>query len=1373
MKKYLIIIFLFSIQTLFGSELFTINTSNTIVATKDSNNTIGLIVNQIIYQDILDKEIINFNIQLPFIGGLLDIELQNFSCLSKDFRCISKTKKGDIELDIFPTLLSYKMKYNNEVIGIMNFVNGKIIASFKINHKQYEINIFKNKYILFEATNSINNSNFTCGVQEQSNSILQTPESSQISSTPVCIELAIVIDEFTRNTFNSDQESLDWAVAIIAGVSQVYANHTNAEVQILSSTIWNTTDPYASLVYSTTPPSLLSGLRDYWNTNNGAIVRDLVHLMTKRAPGMGGVAYLGVLCNNNSGYAWSGNLGGDTNFVIPSFSWNLMVITHEMGHNIGSNHTHSPFWLPEPTFTPPFIGGCIDDCGGGCVPAPAPPLSGTIMSYCHVTSIGSLLEFHEVVINQALNPGITNASCLTSCDYYGCMDPNAFNYDPNATIDDGSCVPYIYGCIDPTAFNYDLNANTDDGNCSYCASLLYDITHVSCNGGNNGSIDLSVTGGNSPFGYSWTGPNSFSSSSTTISGLSLEGAYTVTVTDAIGCIDVLTAVLIHPDPLSITNLTTTNVSCNGGNNGTAIVNVSGGTLPYIFDWGPAVNPSLLTANAYSISITDTFSCPLVSQSFIITEPNELQVVIDSISNISCNDLQDGIININTSGGTLPFSYIWTYPSGYISSNQDIYGLFSGTYFLLVTDTNNCYDSLSVNITEPSSLSATYSSTDVSCHGGNDGFINLVINGGVGSYYFLWNDSITQQNRSNITAGNYYVDIMDENECILPRIYFTITQPIASVITGQVTDIDCFGNTSGAIDITYTFSPTVTSNIFNWVNPNGFSSSFDDIYNLESGLYTLTIVENSICTINASYFIQEPLEIVVDESIQQIGCYSSATLTISGGTPNYIVIWGGVDPQELIAGTYSYLVTDQNNCTFLDTILVQQPTQSLSANYISTNVSCNGGNDGTVSVFANGGTPPYTISLLNNANMSQLSANYYTYLIVDNFSCIYTDSFLITEPSSISVNSNISNVSCNGENDGMANLVITGGTPSYIIDWGGYDNLALQHGTYIYTITDDNSCDTSGSITIVEPTPIIVSSAITPSNCYNSFDGSVIVDISGGNPGYNQNWNGFNSLALGVGSYDLIVTDMNGCIDSNQFLIPSFSNISVNEFIINPDCYGFCDGGVDLTISDGILPYYINWYGYSPDSLCEGIYFYEITDSLACVYEDSVQIISPSALSHNIIYTNNILEDIVSGGTPAYTWYWWHSNTNLGGGPTITPTANGNYYCVVRDNNFCNTDTIYYTVNDITSDINEIDFLQLIVFPNPSEGMFNLIFQGTNDSHLSIKIYNILGQIIFNKNLYNLEDKFSNQINLQTKARGVYMLEIETNYGVISKKLILQ
>ena len=97
------------------------------------------------------------------------------------------------------------------------------------------------------------------------------------------------------------------------------------------------------------------------------------------------------------------------------------------------------------------------------------------MSYCHVGGTGVVLDFHEVVVSQALDPGILNANCLTTCDYYGCTDTSAFNYNPNATIDDGSCIPKIFGCIDASAANFDPNANTDDGSCTYCASLSFQI----------------------------------------------------------------------------------------------------------------------------------------------------------------------------------------------------------------------------------------------------------------------------------------------------------------------------------------------------------------------------------------------------------------------------------------------------------------------------------------------------------------------------------------------------------------------------------------------------------------------------------------------------------------------------------------------------------------------------------------------------------------------------------------------------------------------------------------------------------------------------------------------------------------------------------
>ena len=140
-----------------------------------------------------------------------------------------------------------------------------------------------------------------------------------------------------------------------------------------------------------------------------------------------------------------------------------MVCTHEIGHNIGSNHTHWCGWAPEPWNG--FGGGPIDNCvsvEGSCPDSPTPQV-GTIMSYCHTTSSGALIDFHDIVISQALNPGINNASCLSACPFYGCTDSTALNYDSLATVDDGSCI-YPSITLGDTVTDISCYGQTDGNN---------------------------------------------------------------------------------------------------------------------------------------------------------------------------------------------------------------------------------------------------------------------------------------------------------------------------------------------------------------------------------------------------------------------------------------------------------------------------------------------------------------------------------------------------------------------------------------------------------------------------------------------------------------------------------------------------------------------------------------------------------------------------------------------------------------------------------------------------------------------------------------------------------------------------------------------
>jgi len=415
----------------------------------------------------------SFLLSIPFFGLNIILNLEKYQPYSDKVLTRVKTRIGDKDIMITPQLLSYKLMYDGNSIGILNFVNNQINATFLIDNKQYEIRKYKNQYVIFDVNNSINQSNFSCNVKQKINSISNVIPNIAVSaplSTPVCIETAIEIDNYTRNTFATNQEALDWALANISGVSQLYQAQTNAEIQVVHVTIWDIVDPYDTC---SSTGSVLTQIRDNWMSNNSAINRDHVHFLSKRGLN-GGVTYGSGLCEINWHYAVSTALGTDTNFTFPNpvYSWNLNLIAHELGHNIGSAHTHWCGWSADTTYG--FIGGGIDDCAvsagyaNACSPpAPSPDSAGTIMSYCHLSVQAIILEFHDIVVIQALIPGLLNASCVTMCNSDGCTDSTALNYNASALTDDGSCIYLVNGCTDPNASNFDSTANTDDSSCTY------------------------------------------------------------------------------------------------------------------------------------------------------------------------------------------------------------------------------------------------------------------------------------------------------------------------------------------------------------------------------------------------------------------------------------------------------------------------------------------------------------------------------------------------------------------------------------------------------------------------------------------------------------------------------------------------------------------------------------------------------------------------------------------------------------------------------------------------------------------------------------------------------------------------------------------
>lgn len=459
--------------------------------TWDVNNSLGLRMNADAFAAIYVDTPKRFWLPLTLPNGdHRMLELEAFRAVTDDFEVglttSKSSKKADYEVGIRP----YRVR-NEGCSGSLVLMRDYVVGTLRIDGKTYEIGRARGPgHVIFLVSDSRSEKTFTCGTTEVHDlSEGMRPEPSERSSNmPLeCVEVALDIDFYTYGTFGSNCNStVDWALALLASVNEIYLNELNDAIDLQASyvNVWEETDPYAAYVGNA--GGMLDAFRVEWLTNPDLSnrPRDLIHLLTRRGnTGTGGIAYLDVTCNSAYAAGFSASLSGTSNYNINNYSWNLNVVAHEFGHNFGAHHTH---WCGWP-------GGPIDNCYtlegscGGYVNNPTPQI-GTIMSYCHAVAGGGVnLVFHPTVENVALLPTINlDGSCFgscpsfaTSCQAYGCMDPEACNYSADALFDDGSCAELdicgecegdglsCLGCTDEMACNYDASATIDSGECTF------------------------------------------------------------------------------------------------------------------------------------------------------------------------------------------------------------------------------------------------------------------------------------------------------------------------------------------------------------------------------------------------------------------------------------------------------------------------------------------------------------------------------------------------------------------------------------------------------------------------------------------------------------------------------------------------------------------------------------------------------------------------------------------------------------------------------------------------------------------------------------------------------------------------------------------
>ncbi|NDB35715.1 MAG: hypothetical protein EB023_10360, partial [Flavobacteriia bacterium] len=787
---------------------------------------------------------------------------------------------------------------------------------------------------------------------------------------------------------------------------------------------------------------------------------------------------------------------------------------------------------------------------------------------------------------------------------------------------------------------------TDDNGCQAFDTVVITVpailaanaigNNVTCNGFSNGSATASANGGTAPYSYVWnTGVIG-----ATITNLN-PGNYTVTASDANGCTSNANVTITEPT-LLLANATGNNITCNGLNNGSAAVVASGGTAPYTYQWSTGSTATSITNLAlgnYIVTVTDSNGC-IATDNVTVTEPTIL-LAVASGNNVTCNGFNNGSGSVAPTGGTAPYGYVWN--TGGI--NDTITNLAPGSYNVTVTDANGCITSANTTITEPAILTATASSTNVTCNGINNGTASVSQTGGTAPYTYLWSNGGMASTISNLAPGSYTVTVTDANGCATQS-SVNITQPNALVVNSAITlPILCNGGI-GQINV------TASGGVLPYTG-TGLNS-------VNAGTYTYTVVDGNGCNDSTTITITEPSLLTVSvigiNPLCNGSSNGSATANVNGGTAPYIYNWTNGSTLNiasgLSAGNYSVTVTDANGCQVSGSVQLTQPNALTASSVVSSPILCFGGS-GQVTVSANGGTLPYTGT---GANIALAGNN--TFTVTDANGCTASTTINVPQPTQIVASSAIASaIPCFG---GTGNIIVTavGGTPNY----SGTGTYNVPVGTYTYTVTDANGCSNATTISITQPTALTPTATITsPIPCFGG-NASISVTAIGGTPGYNGTGN-FTATA-GVQNYT--VTDANGCSAVATINIPQPALLTSSIASQNVTCNGLNNGSATVNASGGTSPYNYLWSNGAITStvinLSPGAYSVTVTDNNGCQSISNVIITQPTILTSTLTQTSNVL---CFGGT---------ANVFVAASGGTAPYAGIGTFSVVAGNSF-------FTVSD--------------------------------------------------------------------------------------------
>lgn len=836
-------------------------------------------------------------------------------------------------------------------------------------------------------------------------------------------------------------------------------------------------------------------------------------------------------------------------------------------------------------------------------------------------------------------------------------------------------------------------------------------TSVVCFGQNNGSASAIGSGGNDAFTYNWS--NGMSGSS--IGGLS-QGNYIVTVTDGNNCTATSSVTINQPTAIA-TNATATPQTMASVNDGTASANPMGGTPGYSYSWSNGFTTQTINNLApgnYTVTVTDENGCQ--SEETVTVNEIECFASADVISqNITCNGFGNGTATADIMNVTEPVGYIWSNDE----TTQTINNLTPGTYSVTATDANGCEIVTSVTITEPAGLNANATSTNQVVLGVNDGTATASPTGGTDPYSYIWSNGETTAMITDLAPDTYEVTVTDANGCESTQTVIVDGEECALELASDGSNATCNGAANGQATITP--SNGIGPFTFEW--SSGDSTAVVD--NLPAGTYDVTVTDANECPAIVQVTIGEPTALTLglaDSTPAACGSDNgTASVMGDGGTPNYSYEWSNgamtESVEDLAADTYTVTVTDDNMCeTTLEVVIETDNTTDIVPPVVLTT-------DFTIELDADG-MATITPNDIDNGSSDNCGISSMD-LDISSFGCDNVGENMV-ELSVTDIGGNVVG--------GSAIVTVVDNIPPVIN--GCPDNMVLPFCNPVadFNLTVMDNCSANAPITQTSGLPsgstfpegettiqtfevmdaggntatcnfeitvgptISATGEIEDVDCFGDENGSISVDVTGGNPDYTYLWSndstGVSINDLGPAIYSLTITDSDGCETIQEYEVMEPEDLTTTLVNIINEESGAMDGAVDVT---------------------------------------------------------------VAGGTPPYTYQWTDLNGNVvGNTEDIDSLSAGTYQLFATDSNGCVVSSAY-TIQTTSTNDPELNAL-IKIYPNPTSGQLTVEFIDLPMRDMDVAVYDVIGQRVFSQNKALITNgKYLLQMN--DLPAGVYVVEL--------------